>query len=101
MIPNAILRDRAVPSGRVRGGFKFHSPQENWDRTPTYWQMYRTCEHLGLVMLFHTGVSSRSISDQPNIASSIRMRPGYLETIARMCPKAIIQGAHFGNPWVR
>ena len=79
-------------------GIKFHSPQQNWDH-PKYHQLYRMCENYGLVMLFHTGISSRSIQDRPSLASSMRMRPGYLDLIARMCPGAIIQGAHFGNPW--
>ncbi|HLA39018.1 MAG TPA: amidohydrolase family protein [Candidatus Glassbacteria bacterium] len=79
-------------------GVKFHSPEKNWD-DPKYHQLYRMCEYLGLVMLFHTGISSRSIRAEPNLGSSMRMRPGYLDLIARMCPCAIIQGAHFGNPW--
>lgn len=95
--PNAIREiEKFHQAGFV--GMKFHSPEEDWD-SRKYWQLYRACEDLGLVMLFHTGVSNRPIVDRPNLGSSIRMRPGYLETIARLCPKAIIQGAHFGNPW--
>jgi predicted TIM-barrel fold metal-dependent hydrolase len=77
---------------------KFHSPEKNWD-DKKYWQLYRACENYGMVMLFHTGVSSRPIVDRSSVNSSIRMRPGFLETIARLCPRAVIQGAHFGNPW--
>jgi predicted TIM-barrel fold metal-dependent hydrolase len=79
-------------------GIKFHSPEEDWD-SPKYWQLYRSCEQFGLLMLFHTGISNRPITSKPNLGSSMRMRPGFLETIARLCPRAVIQGAHFGNPW--
>jgi hypothetical protein len=95
--PNALREiEKFHQAGFV--GIKFHSPEENWD-SPKYWQLYRACEQLGLIMLFHTGVSSRPITSKPNLGSSVRMRPGFLETIARLCPRAVIQGAHFGNPW--
>ncbi len=79
-------------------GMKFHSPQKNWD-DEKYWQLYRMCENYGLLMIFHCGITNRRIQDTPQFQSSIRMRPGYLDWIARMCPRAVIQGAHFGNPW--
>jgi len=79
-------------------GMKFHSPDENWD-DPKYYQLYRMCELYGMVMLFHTGISSRPIQDAPRMGSTMRMRPGFLELIARLFPRAVIQGAHFGNPW--
>ena len=95
--PNAIREiEKFYKAGFV--GIKFHSPEKNWD-DPKYHQLYRRCEYLGLVMIFHTGISSRPISSTPNLGSSMRMRPGYLDLIARMCPRAIVQGAHFGNPW--
>ncbi|MEA2064062.1 MAG: amidohydrolase family protein [Gemmatimonadota bacterium] len=95
--PNAIREiEKFYKAGFV--GMKFHSPEKNWDDVK-YHQLYRMCEHLGLVMLFHTGISSRPINSTPNLGSSMRMRPGHLDLIARMCPRAIIQGAHFGNPW--
>jgi uncharacterized protein len=79
-------------------GIKFHSPQKNWD-DPSYFQLYRLCEHLGLHMLFHTGISSRRNLDEPGWGSSSRMRPMYLDTLCRQFPAASIQGAHLGNPW--
>ncbi len=50
-------------------------------------------------MLFHTGVTNRKISDTPRVQSASKMRPMFLDTIARVCPKTTLQGAHFGNPW--
>lgn len=79
-------------------GMKFHSPQKNWD-DPTYFQVYRLCEHLGMHMLFHTGISSRRDLESPIWGGSSRMRPMYLDTLARQFPGTTIQGAHFGNPW--
>ena len=80
-------------------GMKFHSPQKNWD-DPDYFQVYRLCEHLGMHMLFHTGISNRATIDEtPRWGAPSRMRPMYLDTLARQFPNATIQGAHFGNPW--
>jgi uncharacterized protein len=80
-------------------GIKFHFPQKNWD-DPTYFQVYRLCEHLGMHMLFHTGVASRRRFDgQPQWGTPARMRPVYLDSICRQFPNTTVQGAHLGNPW--
>ncbi len=79
-------------------GMKFHSPQKDYD-DPGYFQVYRLCEHFRLHMLFHTGVTSRRISETPRLQSASRMRPMFLDTIARICPRTTLQGAHLGNPW--
>jgi predicted TIM-barrel fold metal-dependent hydrolase len=79
-------------------GMKFHSPRENFDH-PAYFQAYRLCEEYGMVMLFHTGISSRREFESPTWGSSARMRPMYLDTICRQFPRAVVQGAHLGNPW--
>lgn len=80
-------------------GMKFHSPRKNWD-DPSYFQVYRLCEEYGMHMLFHTGITSRRITDStPRYGSMARMRPVYLDAITRQFPNTTIQGAHFGNPW--
>jgi len=79
-------------------GMKFHSPQKNYD-DPSYFQIYRLCEEYHLHTLFHTGISSHSIKDEPQWGSSARMRPIYLDTICRQFPRLTVQGAHLGNPW--
>jgi predicted TIM-barrel fold metal-dependent hydrolase len=79
-------------------GMKFHSPQKNYD-DPSYSQIYRLCEEYRFHTLFHTGISSHSIKDEPQWGSSARMRPMYLDTICRQFPRSTIQGAHLGNPW--
>lgn len=95
--PNAV---REIETFKKNGfvGIKFHSPQQNWD-DPVYFQLYRLCEEYKLHMLFHTGISSHSIVDEPQWSSASRMKPMYLDTLARLFPRATIQGAHMGNPW--
>jgi uncharacterized protein len=96
--PNAVREiEKFYKAGFV--GMKFHSPEKNWD-DPKYFQLYRMCEERGLLMIFHTGVTGRfSITERPAKSSMARMRPSYLDLLARAFPQTIIQGAHFGNPW--
>ena len=95
--PNTI---REVETFKKNGfvGMKFHSPQKNYD-DPSYFQIYRLCEEYRLHTLFHTGISSHRITDEPQWDSSARMRPMYLDTICRQFPRLTVQGAHLGNPW--
>jgi len=95
--PNAVREIEIFKkSGFV--GAKFHSPRYNYD-DPAYFQIYRLCEEYRLHMLFHTGISSHRMKDEPQWGSSSRMRPMYLDTICRQFPRVTVQGAHFGNPW--
>ena len=95
--PRAV---REIETFKKKGfvGMKFHSPRRNFD-DPSYFQAYRLCEEYGMVMLFHTGISSRREFEDPSWGSSARMRPIYLDTICRQFPRAVVQGAHLGNPW--
>jgi uncharacterized protein len=78
-------------------GIKMHTPKYNWDDFG-YFPIYEKLQSLKLFALFHTGIVSGS-SDDPEPSSMARMRPAYLNTIARSFPKLVIQGAHLGNPW--
>lgn len=78
-------------------GIKMHTPKYNWDDF-RYFPIYEKLQSLKLLALFHTGIVSGS-SDDPEPSSMARMRPAYLDTIARSFPKLVIQGAHLGNPW--
>jgi predicted TIM-barrel fold metal-dependent hydrolase len=95
--PNAV---REVETFHANGfvGMKFHSPRKDYDDSD-YFQVYRLCEHYRMHMLFHTGVTSRTLSDTPRWQSASRMRPMFLDTLCRLFPKTTIQGAHLGNPW--
>ena len=52
----------------------------------------------GWIVLFHTGIVLRKNFDEPEDVASGRMRPIYLEEIARRFPKITVLGAHCGNP---
>jgi uncharacterized protein len=77
-------------------GIKMHSPRHNWD-DPQYFPLYARIQDLQLLALFHTGIAFHV--DTPQYTSMARMRPAYLDTIARAFPNLYIQGAHLGNPW--
>ena len=77
-------------------GIKMHSPRHNWD-DQQYFPLYARIQELRLLALFHTGIAFHI--DTPQYTSMARMRPAYLDTIARAFPDLYIQGAHLGNPW--
>jgi predicted TIM-barrel fold metal-dependent hydrolase len=77
-------------------GIKMHSPRHNWD-DPQYFPLYARMQDLQLLALFHTGIAFHV--ETPQYTSMARMRPAYLDTIARAFPNLYIQGAHLGNPW--
>jgi predicted TIM-barrel fold metal-dependent hydrolase len=68
----------------------------NDDRLMEY---YARAAAFGLVMLFHTGTVMRAPEDQYYDIDSSRLRPIYLDRIARSFPSLKIIGAHLGNPW--
>jgi predicted TIM-barrel fold metal-dependent hydrolase len=90
--PNQIER----MAGEGARGIKMHTPHFDWDQ-PGYFPLYERIDRLKLVALFHTGIASHI--DRPEYTSMARMRPEYLDTIARAFPNLFIQGAHLGNPW--
>ena len=100
VLPDNPAAIREIETFKKNGfrGIKFHFPQQNWD-DPVYFQLYRLCEEYKLHMLFHTGIAAHKIGDEPQWSSASRMRPMYLDTLARLFPRTTIQGAHFGTPW--
>jgi uncharacterized protein len=100
VLPDNPAAIREIETFKKNGfrAIKFHFPQQNWD-DPVYFQLYRLCEEYKMHMLFHTGISAHTIVDEPQWTSASRMRPMYLDTLARLFPRATIQGAHLGNPW--
>jgi uncharacterized protein len=65
---------------------------------PSYFPVYELANRNGWIVLFHTGIVLRKSFDQPEDVASGRMRPIYLEEIARRFPKITVLGAHCGNP---
>src|SRR5438552_17174486 len=65
---------------------------------PSYLPVYELANRYGWIVLFHTGIVLRRKFDEPEDVASGRMRPIYLEGIARRVPKITVLGAHCGNP---
>ena len=65
---------------------------------PSYLPVYELANRYGWIVLFHTGIVLRRSFDEPEDVASGRMRPIYLEEIARRFPKITVLGAHCGNP---
>jgi len=65
---------------------------------PSYLPVYELANRYGWIVLFHTGIVLRKKFDEPEDVASGRMRPIYLEEIARRFPKITVLGAHCGNP---
>ena len=64
----------------------------------SYFPAYELANRYGWIVLFHTGIVLRKTFDEPEDVASGRMRPIYLEEIARRFPKITVLGAHCGNP---
>ncbi len=80
-------------------GLKIHSPLKNYD-DPSYFPAFARAERYRLVTLLHTGISFRPDDKVPRLkGSAARMRPMYLDTLARAFPELTLVGAHLGNPW--
>jgi predicted TIM-barrel fold metal-dependent hydrolase len=65
---------------------------------PSYFPVYELANRYRWIVLFHTGIVLRRKFDEPEDVASGRMRPIYLEEIARRFPKITVLGAHCGNP---
>jgi predicted TIM-barrel fold metal-dependent hydrolase len=68
----------------------------NDDRLMPY---YERAAAYGMVLLFHTGTVLRVEEDMYYDVDSSRLRPVYLDRVARRFPTLKIIGAHLGNPW--
>src|SRR5262249_5488125 len=90
--PNQIER----MAGEGARGIKMHTPHFDWDNA-YYFPLYERIDRLKLVALFHTRIASHTY--RPACTGMARMRPEYLDTIARAFPNLFMQGAHLGNPW--
>jgi predicted TIM-barrel fold metal-dependent hydrolase len=65
---------------------------------PSYFPVYERANDFGWIVLFHTGIVLRKKFDEPEDVASGRMRPIFLEEIARRFPRITVVGAHCGNP---
>lgn len=79
-------------------GLKFIWPLDNYD-ADAYLPIYDRAAALGLPCLFHLGIVSREPHQHLKDVSMARMRPVFLDRLARRLPELTIIGAHLGNPW--
>jgi len=86
--------------GRGFRALKLIGPPANYD-DKRFYPVYDAAAELGMVCLFHTGIVARfpAPTDRVHDINNDRMRPIYLDTVARQIPQLNIIGAHFGNPW--
>jgi len=80
-------------------GLKTHVPPANYD-DKRFYPAYEKAEELGLPILFHTGIIvARTENDKKFDINSARMRPIFLDAVARAFPGLNIIAAHLGLPW--
>ena len=79
-------------------GIKFTRARKNYD-DKSFYPVYQKMEQYRMIALFHTGTVLRTPVDREHDVNSNRLRPIYLDPIARAFPDLNIIGAHLGNPW--
>lgn len=79
-------------------GLKVISPKKNYN-DKEYYPIYKRAEELKMPILFHTGMKIFNEFDAIHDVACDRMRPVFLDGIARAFPKLNIIGAHLGVPW--
>ncbi len=79
-------------------GIKLIRPVKNYD-DEAYFPFYEQMARYRMPALFHTGIVIGAPGDSKKRVSSARMRPIFLETIARRFPELFLIGAHLGHPW--
>jgi predicted TIM-barrel fold metal-dependent hydrolase len=79
-------------------GLKLIRPRKPYD-DPSYLPVYERAAALGMPVLFHTGMVTRTAEDKERDVHSLRMRPVGLDYIARQIPGVQLIGAHLGHPW--
>lgn len=80
-------------------GLKIINPPLNYD-DKSFYPVYAEAERQKMPILFHTGIVQRTPRDREYDVSSSRMRPVFLDTIARAFPSLTIIGTHLGTPWL-
>jgi predicted TIM-barrel fold metal-dependent hydrolase len=79
-------------------GLKLIRPRRAYD-DPSYLPLYARAAELGMPLLFHTGMVSRTAQDREHDVHSARMHPVALDYVARQVPSATLIAAHLGHPW--
>ncbi len=96
--PNVLEQIDAFYKAGFKGIGEITRPLKNYN-DPSYLPIYERIQLYGMHVLFHTGIVARRNPDIPQNSGMSRMRPSFLDEIARRFPKLTVQGAHLGNPW--
>jgi len=104
-VPFAHVRlgvDDAVAVERLRQqgfrGLRVCGPPAPYD-APEFFGLYEAACSLGMPVLFHTGILPPTPLDRALDVRCERMRPVYLDTLARQLPELKIVGTGLGFPW--
>ena len=95
--PDVVKQVEELHSMGFRGLGELEFVQKPYN-DPSYFPVYERANEYGWVVMFHTGIVLRAKFTEPENVASGRMRPIYLEEIARRFPKITVLGAHCGNP---
>ena len=96
--PQAVEQIDRFHQAGFRGIGEITRPLKDFN-DPKYFPIYERMQLYGMHALFHTGIVSRRNPDVPQTSGMAKMRPSFLDEIARRFPKMTVQGAHLGNPW--
>ena len=96
--PAALEQIDKFHQAGFRGIGEISTPLRDYS-DPAYFPIYERMERYRMHALFHTGVVARRNPERPGTSGMAKMRPAFLDEIARRFPKLTIQGAHLGNPW--
>jgi len=79
-------------------GLKVINPKKNYS-DKEYYLVYEKAARYKMPILFHTGIMGRGSGNGDFDTACERMRPIFLDGIARAFPNLNIIGAHLGVPW--
>lgn len=96
--PLALDKIDAFYLAGFKGIGELSKPLKNFD-DPKYFPIYERIQMYGIPVHFHVGIVQRRSPDIPEYSAMARMRPAYIEIVARAFPKLKVFGSHLGNPW--
>jgi uncharacterized protein len=96
--PEAIAKIDRFHDAGFKGIGELIYPARDFN-DPAYFPIYERIQKHGMVALFHSGIVARRSADKPGTTGMAKMRPAFLDEVARRYPKLSLQGAHLGNPW--
>ncbi len=97
--PQALEQIERFHKAGFKGIGELSRPRKDY-HDAAYYSIYEKIQSYGMHAMFHTGIVARRNPNEPQTEGGMtRMRPAFLDEIARRFSKLTIQGAHLGNPW--